>query len=245
MIPRFFSPFPLHPGATVELSPEAAHHALKVLRMGSGDTVNLFDGRGGQWSATLQAAGKILRAVLNTFDGIDHEPPLSVTLIQALPAGDKMDWIVQKAVELGVNHIQPVITKRSVVRLSGERMERRVEHWRSIAAAACEQCGRNRLPDVAGILDLPQYLAREVPDNDSVSLRLIAAPEARIALRDIPRPAGPVSVLIGPEGGFEENELLAARAVDFTSVKLGPRVLRTETAGLAALAAMMVLWGDL
>jgi RsmE family RNA methyltransferase len=146
MIPRFFCPFPLHPGATVELAADAAHHALKVLRVAAGDTAILFDGRGGQWRATLNPAGKGLRATLEEFDDADSESPLALTLVQGLPSGDKMDLVVQKAVEMGVRRIQPVAAKRSVVRLSGERAERRVEHWRNIAIAACEQSGRNRVP---------------------------------------------------------------------------------------------------
>ena len=239
--PRFFCPFPLHPGATVELAAEAAHHALKVLRVGAGDTAILFDGRGGQWHATLHPAGKTLRATLDAFDDIDCESPLDLTLIQGLPASDKMDLVVQKAVELGVRRIQPVTAKRSLVRLSGERAERRVAHWRSIAIAACEQSGRNRVPAVAPILDLPQYLGMTAQEN---GLRFVCAPEATGSLRDLKAPEGPVSLLVGPEGGFEEGELLAARAAGFHPVRLGPRVLRTETAGLGALAAMMALWGD-
>jgi len=241
MIPRFFCPFPLHPGATVELTAEASHHALKVLRVGAGDTAILFDGRGGQWLATLNPAGKSVRATLGEFADSDCEPPLALTLVQALAASDKMDLVVQKAVELGVGCIQPVIAKRSLVRLSGERATRRVEHWRHIAVAACEQSGRNRVPAVAQILDLPQYLGVAAQDN---ALRFVCAPGVAGSLRDLAAPAVPVSVLIGPEGGFEEGELLAARAAGFHAIGLGPRVLRTETAGLGAVAAMMALWGD-
>lgn len=241
MIPRFFCPFPLHPGATVELTAEAAHHALKVLRVGAGDTAILFDGRGGQWRATLHPAGKGLRASLTLFEEADAEPALMLTLVQALPASDKMDLVVQKAVELGVVRIQPVTAKRSVIRLSGERAERRTEHWRNIAIAACEQSGRNRVPSVAPILDLPQYLGIAAREN---ALRFVCAPGGSGSLRDLAAPAAPVSLLVGPEGGFEDSELLAARAAGFHPLGLGPRVLRTETAGLAAVAAMMALWGD-
>jgi 16S rRNA (uracil1498-N3)-methyltransferase len=241
MIPRFFCPFPLHPGATVELAAEAAHHALKVLRVGAGDAAILFDGRGGQWHATLQPAGKSLRATLVAFEEHDPEPQLVLTLVQALPASDKMDFVVQKAVELGVVRIQPVAAKRSVIRLSGERAERRVEHWRNIAIAACEQSGRNRVPSVAPILDLPQYLGIAAREN---ALRFVCAPGVAGSLRDLGKPDVPVSLLIGPEGGFEDGELLAAHDAGFSPLRLGPRVLRTETAGLGAVAAMMALWGD-
>ena len=233
MIPRFFCPFPLHPGAHVELSTDATHHALKVLRVGAGDAAILFDGRGGQWRATLQPAGKALRATLEEFNGTDNEPPLDLTLVQALPASDKMDFVVQKAVELGVRRIQPVAAKRSVIKLSGERAERRVEHWRNISIAACEQSGRNQVPSVAPILDLPQYLGMAAQQN---GMRLICAPGIAVRLRDLAIPEGPVSLLVGPEGGFEEGEILAARAAGFHAIGLGPRVLRADTAPLALLA---------
>jgi 16S rRNA (uracil1498-N3)-methyltransferase len=241
MIPRFFCPFPLHPGATVELAAEASHHALKVLRVSPGDTAILFDGRGGQWMATLYPVGKKLRATLTEFNEIDREPSLVITLIQALPSSDKMDLVVQKAVELGVTRIQPVVAKRSVIRLSGERAARRIEHWCNIAIASCEQSGRNRVPSIAPILDLPQYLGEAAQEN---GLRFVCAPGAVNSLRNMDPPAVPISVLVGPEGGFEEGELLAARAAGFLPINLGPRVLRTETAGLGATAAMMALWGD-
>jgi 16S rRNA (uracil1498-N3)-methyltransferase len=240
MIPRFHCPFPLHPGATVELPAEAAHHALKVLRVGAGDTAILFDGRGGQWSASLQPQGKHLLAKLESHAPVDHEAPLHITLAQCIPAADKMDFVVQKAVELGVAAIQPVAAKRSVIRLSGERMERRVAHWNAIAVAACEQSGRNRVPAVAPILDLAQYLATASAQNGP---HLICVPQGGQRLREFPAPDR-VSLLIGPEGGFDESELLAATAARLQPVSLGPRVLRTETAGPAALAAMMTLWGD-
>jgi 16S rRNA (uracil1498-N3)-methyltransferase len=225
----------------VELAADAAHHALKVLRVGAGDTAILFDGRGGQWRATLHPVGKSLRATLEEFDDADCESPLALTLVQGLPSGDKMDLVVQKAVELGVRRIQPVAAKRSVIRLSGDRAERRVEHWRNIAIAACEQSGRNRVPAVATILDLPQYLGIAAREN---GLRFVCAPGVGVRLRDLTVPEGPVNLLVGPEGGFEEGELLAARAAGFHAIGLGPRVLRTETAGLGAVAAMMALWGD-
>lgn len=241
MIPRFHCPFPLHPGAHVELPAEAAHHALKVLRIAPDSEAILFDGRGGQWRARLHPAGKSLRASLEAFEEDDRESPLRLTLVQGIPAADKMDLVVQKAVELGIHAIQPVSAKRSVIKLAGERAERRVGHWRNIAIAACEQSGRNQVPFVAPILDLSQYLGIPSQENE---LRLICAPGATVRLRELPTPPGPVSLLVGPEGGFEGGELLAARAAGFREISLGPRVLRTETAGLGAVAAMMALWGD-
>lgn len=244
MIPRFHCPFPLSPGAQVELPAAAAHHALKVLRMKPGDALILFDGRGGEWRAEILGAGGAVpasRVALREFSARERESPLQVTLVQALPAGDKMDWVVEKCVELGVAAIQPVAAKRSVIRLSAERMARRVAHWNAIAVAACEQCGRNRVPVVAPVLDLPQYLAHAKGQN---ALRLLLAPEAGVAPRELPPPAGPLAMMIGPEGGWEEGEMQAAQAAGFRALRLGPRVLRTETAGAAALAALQAQWGD-
>lgn len=242
MIPRFHCPFPLAPGAQVELPEQAARHALKVLRMKAGERVILFDGRGGEWLAELKVgAGGTAHALLREFIDRDCESPLQVTLVQALPSGDKMDWIVEKCVELGVAAIQPVAAKRSVIRLSAERMARRVAHWNGIAGAACEQCGRNRVPIVAPVLDLPQYLAGSMTQN---ARRLLLAPQGNASLQAPGKPLEPVVVMIGPEGGWEEGEMQAAQVAGFTAVRLGPRVLRTETAGAAVLAAMQAVWGD-
>lgn len=241
MIPRFHCLLKLAPGASVDLPPEAAHHATKVLRLADGDAVVLFDGRGGEWTGRLHRVGKTVAVMLEAFDAADRQPSVAITLAQGLPASDKMDWIVQKAVELGVARIAPVACRRSVIRLSGERLERRHAHWQAVAIAACEQCRRNLVPEVAPLVDLPQLLAGAAGDN---GMRLILAPGAAVRLAELPRPDGPVTLLIGPEGGFEDNELAAAQIAGFQAVSLGPRVLRTETAGPAALAAMMALWGD-
>lgn len=241
MVPRFYVAAGLAPGASVELPSEAAHHALRVLRLGDGDEVVLFDGRGGEWQARLQRSGPVLRAVLDAFDAGDREPPLAVTLVQGLPAADKMDWIVQKCTELGVAAIRPVAARRSVVRLSGERMERRGQHWQQVAVAACEQCGRNRVPEVAPLVDLPHYLGMAAAEGET---RLLLMPGAETSLSTMEKPSGGVTLMIGPEGGFEDGEVRAALAAGFRPVALGPRVLRTETAGLAMLAALMARWGD-
>lgn len=246
MIPRFHCPPAPHrilaPGAQVTLPEVAARHALKVLRMREGDALTLFDGCDGEWQAELKVgAGGTAQALLKTHISREVESPLDLTLVQALPSGDKMDWVVEKCVELGVTAIQPVVAKRSVIRLSAERMERRTAHWNAIAAAACEQCGRNRVPVVAPVLDLPQYLAMAKDQN---ALRLMLAPAAASSLRELPPPAEPVLFMVGPEGGWEDGELRAATAAGFSLHQLGPRVLRTETAGMTALATMQALWGD-
>lgn len=240
-MPRFYCPTPLNPGAVIDLPEQVAHHAVRVLRMKEGDELVLFDGNGGEWTARIIRLKPLPQVALDAFDPRDPESPLSLTLVQSLPSGDKMDWVVQKAVELGVAHIRPVAARRSVVRLSGEKAEKRTRHWQSVAESACEQSGRTRLPLVADVLDLPQYLAAPAQDNE---LRLVLAPGAQVRLRDRPLPTGPVTLLVGPEGGFEETELQMAQSAGFQLMGLGPRVLRTETAGLAALAAIMALWGD-
>jgi 16S rRNA (uracil1498-N3)-methyltransferase len=241
MIARFYCPFPLAPGAIVDLPPEAAHHATRVLRLAEGDTVELFDGRGGEWRGHLRRTGKTVAVALEFFIAEDREAPLRLTIAQALPAADKMDWIIQKGVELGAAEFRPLVARRSVMRLSGERMERRVMHWQNVAVAACEQCRRNRVPQVATPVDLTQFLGEAAGQND---IRLILAPGADLRLAQMSRPAGGVTLLVGPEGGFEDGELAAAASAGFRGLSLGPRVLRTETAAMAALSAMMALWGD-
>lgn len=242
MIPRFHCPGPFLAGATVALPPQAEQHALRALRLRPGDELVLFDGGGGEWPGRLVAAGRGLRVSLGEWRGVEREAPLALTLAQALATADKMDWVVQKAVELGACAIVPVQARRSVLRLSGERAEKRLGHWQQVIVSACEQCGRNRLPELADVVDLPHYLAQPAAAHE---MRLLLSPGAGIRLSALPRPAGAVTLLVGPEGGFDPDEEAAARAGGFQPVSLGPRVLRTETAGLAAIAAIMALWGDL
>lgn len=234
-------PLPLAPGGSVDLPPEAAHHAARVLRLEPGDEVVLFDGRGGEWTARIARMKPTVHVALDRFDPVTRASSLRIKLVQALPAADKMDWVLQKAVELGVASIQPVAAKRSVVRLTGDKMERRQQHWRNVTIAACEQCGANLVPELAPLLDLPRYLAQP---PEAGELRLLLSPEAPRQLRELPAPTGPVSLLVGPEGGFEEAEVEIAQLAGFQPVCFGPRVLRTETAGLAVLAAIMALWGE-
>lgn len=240
MIPRFHCPLPLSADTSIELPESVAHHALQVLRMRVGDRLVLFDGEGGEYEAQLEGAGKRPCARVGRRRDVERESPLDVTLAQALPAGEKMDWIVQKAVELGVRRIVPVAAARSVLRLSGERAAKRLRHWRQVMIAACEQCGRTRLADVDAVTDLDEFLARCA---DSPATRLVLAPGGAGGLREVAA-RRPIVVLIGPEGGFTADELAAAASAGFGSVGLGPRVLRTETAGPAVLAALAALHGD-
>ncbi|MBV6417818.1 MAG: Ribosomal RNA small subunit methyltransferase E [Steroidobacteraceae bacterium] len=240
---RVFSDEPLAPRRESALSPAASGHVLRVLRLRAGDALTLFDGRGGEYPARIVRAGKQGVAVV-TEDRIDieRESPLSITLLQGLVRGEKMDWIVQKATELGIARIIPVATARSVMRIEpGERGGRKVAHWHAVAAAACEQCGRNRLPAIDAPMDLPAALAVA---ETSADVRLLLSPQGEGSLATAASAAN-VALLIGPEGGFEEPEVAAAVRHGFRTVQFGPRVLRTETAAIAALTALQVLAGDL
>lgn len=238
--PRFYCREPLSPGAHIDLPEPVARHAVRVLRLPPGAAIVLFDGRGGEYEARIERIERDRAvAALGAWRDVERESGLAVTLIQAVQAGEKMDYTVQKAVELGVSHIVPVDSRRSVTRLTGERAARRVAHWQGVAAAACEQCGRNQVPQLAPLERLENWLAR--PANGA--LRLILAPDAEQALVDLP-PVSNVQMLIGAEGGLDPQEIVAAQQVGFRAVRMGPRILRTETAGLAALAAMQALWGD-
>ncbi|MBS4098673.1 MAG: 16S rRNA (uracil(1498)-N(3))-methyltransferase [Sulfuricella sp.] len=240
-VSRFYCPEPLAGGTQVALPEQAAHHAAKVLRLREGDAIALFDGRGGEYAATIASIGKReVIATLAEHHARECESPLGITLAQAISAGEKMDLTLQKATELGINAIQPLESERSVVKLSGERAEKRAAHWQGVVISACEQCGRNRVPPVAPIRRYTDWLG----EAGKESRRLMLSPSATQSLRDLPAPDLPVTLLIGPEGGFSENEIAAATMCGFTPVRLGARILRTETAALAALAAMQALWGD-
>lgn len=239
-LPRFYCREALSPGAHVELPEPVARHAVRVLRLPPGAPMILFDGRGGQYPARIERIERDrVYAELSAWQDTECESPLAITLVQALQAGDKMDFTIQKAVELGVRDIVPVESRRSVLRLAGERAAKRVAHWQGVVAAACEQCGRNQVPLVAPVEKLESWLAR--PANGV--LRLMLDPEAEVSFASM-RPEGAVQLLIGAEGGLDPQEMIAARQAGFLAVRMGPRVLRTETAGLAALAVMQALWGD-
>lgn len=239
--PRFYYPGDLDAGGDVDLPEQAGHHAVRVLRLGSGDSVTLFNGLGGEYEARIVRAGKGGVTVrVGSWCGQGRESPLDILLAQAIPSGDKMDFILQKAVELGVTAMQPVTSSRSVVRLDRERAAKRLGHWRGVVIAACEQCGRNRVPQVAPVTALTEWLQ---PCQDG-ALRIMLSPRSSRPLRDVPAPSGTVILLVGPEGGFPATEERAALAAGFLPVRLGQRILRTETAALAAVSAMQTLWGD-
>lgn len=201
----------------------------------------LFDGSGSEWLATIQAIDKRnVEVLVNKCLAISRESPLAVTLVQGISSGDRMDYTLQKAVELGVTSIQPVACARSVVKLQGERADKRRSHWQNLVIAACEQCGRNVVPAVAEVESLNHWLARA----DSAPLRIMFAPNADTTLHTLTPPQTAVQILAGPEGGFNTDEFNLAKSAGFIPVSLGPRILRTETAALAALSAMQALWGD-
>jgi 16S rRNA (uracil1498-N3)-methyltransferase len=240
--PRFYADLDLaadDAGRDVELPPAVAHHAVRVVRLARGDALTLFTGRGGEFAATMGAIDKRGATVrLERYDAVERESPLAVTLAQGIAAVDAMDYAVRKATELGVAAIQPVVTARSAPLPAGERGDKRLAHWRQIAIAACEQCGRNALPAIAAPLPLAAWLAGW-PGGGYV---LDAG--AGDSLASARAPQAPRAVLVGPEGGLDAREIAAAVARGFAAVRLGPRVLRTETAGVAVLAALQVLGGD-
>jgi 16S rRNA (uracil1498-N3)-methyltransferase len=234
--PRLYVEAALAEKSRLELPENAAHHAARVLRLRDGDAVVLFDGRGGEYEACLviPERGRV-SAETGARRDPERESPLQVTLVQAISSSDKMDFTVQKAVELGVAAIHPVLGARSVVRLDGDRGAKKLAHWRRIVIAACEQCGRNRIPEIAAPVALEDY---RTPAGSKVLL----APSASARLADMSK--GPVVLAVGPEGGFSAEEEQVLLQAGFSPVRLGPRVLRTETAALAALAALNALAGD-
>lgn len=240
MIPRFFCPTPLRPGVISVLPEAISNHVVRVLRLKVYDRLTLFDGTGGEYLAQLVSAGRKAEVEVIAFDPVERESPIVVHLAQSLAVADKMDWVVQKAVELGVSAIVPVASERSVLKLAGERAAKRVAHWQAVAVAACEQCGRNRIPRVDEVQDLRQLLAA----GPELGARYILAPGAESRPGNLPRPVGVVTVLVGPEGGFSPAELGAAAAQGWHPLGMGPRILRTETAGLAVLSALNTRFGD-
>ena len=244
-MPRFYCPLPLQVGQRISLPDAVARHAIGALRLREGEAVTLFNGNGYEYDGVLAAHASVREAGVQLLasQSPDRESPLRVTLAQGISSGDRMDITLQKSVEMGVMAIQPLNMRRSIVRLSGEKLEKRRAHWQAVVVSACEQCGRNVVPEVLPILDFADWRRAQ---SDSSELRLLLDPEAEMSLSKLTAPeleAG-VTLLAGPEGGFDPVERVGATAAGFVGVRLGPRVLRTETAALAALAAMQVLWGD-
>jgi 16S rRNA (uracil1498-N3)-methyltransferase len=239
--PRFFSSTPLAAHTTIELPDALAHHAIRVLRLKPDSDIVLFDGQGGQYAAKLIFDGKRGHAVLSGHDPVEAELEGRITLVQGIPAGDKMDWVIEKAVELGAIRVIPIAARRSVLQLSGDRLRKRLEHWRRIAQAASEQSGRNRIMEIAEPCSLERYLADGMTDAASTLFCQPGSP--RSLAQALHAGQTELSFLVGPEGGWsdEEQELVARHTL--TGVSFGKRVLRTETAGLALIAAASALQG--
>ncbi len=239
-MPRFHCPSPLATGALLELPPGAARH-VQVLRLQPGEAITLFNGEGGEYDARIERMGRSSVSVrVIAHDPIERETERAAHLVVGMPANERMDWLVEKATELGVASIQPVTAARSVLRLKGERADKKIAHWRGIAIAACEQCGRNRVPVIHELLDFADWAASlraQAADTPGARLLLSLRP-ASLALSQALPATGAVTLLNGPEGGLSPAEEEAALAGGFVPVSLGPRVLRAETAPIAALAAL-------
>ncbi|HEX5961549.1 MAG TPA: 16S rRNA (uracil(1498)-N(3))-methyltransferase [Rhodanobacteraceae bacterium] len=240
---RLFVDIPLRDGLALPLPGEAAQHALRVLRLRAGDRVVLFNGDGRQYPARLLTADpKTARVRIEAVESPLRESPLHVTLLQAVARGEKMDWIVQKATEMGALRIAPIVSERSEVKLDAARGGKRLDRWRAIATAACEQCGRNVVPAIDAPLPLDAWLAADAPAE--AGTRWMLHPGAKTRVRELgPLPAA-ITLAVGPEGGFSDGDLAALRQAGFSGLALGPRILRTETAGIAVLAALQTEYGD-
>lgn len=240
-VPRVFVDMELTEGTAITLPEEAYRHLVVVLRRIKGDPVTLFNGRGGEYGVVIESIAKrAVSARVMEFRDVDRESRLHVTLGQAVSKGERMDYAIQKAVELGVTEIQPLVTDHVVVKLNEERWARKLEHWQGVVVAACEQSGRTRLPKLLPVLDLRDWL-NALP---ATTLKLKLSPGAARAA-SLRHQGQPVALLVGPEGGLSEHEENLADISGFTALSLGPRILRTETAGMVALAVVQSLWGDL
>jgi 16S rRNA (uracil1498-N3)-methyltransferase len=232
----------LSPGTSVRLETAAATHVTRVLRLGVADAVTLFNGDGADYPARISAVGRgTLEAAVTGRIAARAESPLAVTLVQGIARTERMDLVLQKATELGVTAILPVVTARSVVRLDAAGGARKLGHWRGIAIAACEQCGRARLPEIAE----PRTYESWIGEPSRASARLLLSPDAEVPLSAVARGATALELLVGPEGGLDDGERAAALAAGYRACRLGPRILRSETAAIAALAVLQAVAGDL
>ena len=239
---RIHTDLPLSAGMELSLPAQAVEHVVRVLRLGNGDAITLFSGDGFDYQAIIVDLGKReVRVRIGSAAAVQNESPLRLTLAQAVVRGEKMDLIVQKATELGVTRIVPLLTERSEVKLDASRADKRLVHWRSIVASACEQSGRARLPEVLPALSLSAWLDGLTQDQ---TLRLALLPQATQSSRDLRFANRAGMLVVGPEGGLGERDISALTAAGFSGLRLGPRILRTETAGLAALAALQSWHGD-
>ncbi len=239
--PRVYSPQNLTVGDCIQLEEGAARHLTSALRMTTGQSVIVFNGKGGEYNGELVAAKKGSATLrITEFKDIDRESPLSIHLAIGISRGERMDWIMQKATELGVTQITPLFTERCEVKLSGDRLHKKVRHWQQVAISACEQSQRNRVPQVNNPVALEQW-----QQACEASLKLVLYHRTEKSLGDICQPSGEIVLLIGPEGGLSEREIEQAILLGFLPTAIGPRVLRTETAPLAAISILQTRWGDM
>ncbi len=241
-IPRIHVTQPLQAGIEIELPLQAGEHLARVLRLERGHPLRLFNGDGQEYVGELASLAKrsVIARVLEATDAPDRESPLRITLGQGIARGEKMDWILQKATELGVARIVPLVTLRTEVKLDAERAERRMAHWQAVIASACEQCGRNTLPQLAEPQKLGDWAAAL---DEAAGVRLALDPQGDQRPRDM-QVGATATLVVGPEGGLSDQDLATLRQAGFLGLRLGPRILRTETAGLAALAALQAIHGD-
>jgi 16S rRNA (uracil1498-N3)-methyltransferase len=241
MTPRLYCPDDLSRAVQITLPDAAAHHVARVLRLRTGDLVTLFDGSGGEYAASIHEVSKKEVVVdVGKFSDVERESPLRITLAQGLSVSDKMDDTLQKAVQLGIAEFAPIDTQKSIVRLSDERAQKRFQHWQQVAISACEQSGRNRIPLVREVSAFADF----VQTNDAKATRLLLSPRGDNYLNKLNNLSSDIILLCGPEAGLSDSEETLAINSGFIPVRLGPRILRTETAAVAALAAMNALWGD-
>ncbi|OXX51288.1 16S rRNA (uracil(1498)-N(3))-methyltransferase [Vibrio sp. V12_P9A6T4] len=240
-IPRIYHPTPLQPSSIIALNDDAAGHIGRVLRMQAGQEVLLFDGSGAEFPAEITEVSK-KNVLVNVLKRVESscESPLNLHLGQVISRGDKMEFTIQKSVELGINTITPLISERCGVKLDAKRFEKKLEQWQKIAISACEQCGRNIVPLIRPIMQLQEWCA-----EPSDALKLNLHPRAKYSINTLPQPINKVRLLIGPEGGLSESEISMTEQYHFEETLLGPRVLRTETAALTAITALQVRFGDL
>ncbi len=242
-VTRLFCPLPLSARQDVTLGAEQANYVSRVLRLRVGRELIIFDGRGGEYLAVINAVSKSeLSITLGEYCADDRESRLNLHLVQCVSKGERMDLVVQKSTELGVRQITPLLSEYSVIKLDPKRAEKRQDHWAKIAISACEQSGRNRLPDINGPQPLNGWIEQSAAVN---ATKIMLLPGAQKQFHSIAAPAGEVMLLIGPEGGLSDIECDMAQQAGFVGVSLGPRVLRTETAALVALSLAQACWGDL
>ncbi len=240
---RFYHSENLELKHVIELGAQTHIHATKVLKLKAGDQFALFNGDGFDYVAKVIEVSKHKTCVeiIDKYE-VNHESPLKITLAQGLAVGEKMDWIIQKSAELGIQFIQPLLTERSIIKLDRERADKKLEHWRAVAISACEQTGRSSIPDILSPLNLIQWLGDQNQKIDS--LKLILTPSKAQNINHLKKPFSSIVFMVGPEGGFSEKEMALALNSAFIPVNIGQRILRTETAPIVALSIMQNLWGD-